>query len=399
MNPTTPDFLNKSIWGMLAVLLLLLIYYLINIGNKYVSKDKRIEIDNKNVLIGIAILTFIYIINKTLKKYPFLKDLISTIFISILLAYAINPLINYLERKKISRSKGVLIVYLSLIIIIFILGSSVIPKSIKEIRKLGNNFPYYVNQITEFSDKLSNRIKLSTGEMPPAFKGIEDSFLKALKGFEEMIGNIFKSLATSVINLASKVVNIVLTPILTFYFLVDKEKFKNKLVDLIPKKYREDIIHLASTIDGSLVMFIRGRLIMALYIAVATTIMLLIMRVDFAIVIGFITGLFDIVPYVGPFIGYLPAVFFGALDKPIKAIWISIFFVLIQWIENNILAPKIIGDNMGLHPMTILLSLIVGGGIFGILGMVLAVPMVATIKIVYYFFKSKRKNKKAINKV
>ena len=162
-------------------------------------------------------------------------------------------------------------------------------------------------------------------------------------------------------NVASKVVSIVLTPILTLYFLVDKDYFKDKIAKLIPKKHRKDILYLASTIDISLTQFIKGRLIISLYIGVATTILLLIMGIDFAVVIGVITGLFDIVPYIGPFLGYIPAVFFAAISKPIKALWVSIFFVLIQWIENNVLAPKIIGENMGMHPMLILLSIIIGG--------------------------------------
>ena len=130
---------------------------------------------------------------------------------------------------------------------------------------------------------------------------------------------------------------------------------------------------------------------MSLYAGVMTTIMLLILRIDFPFVIGFITGLADIIPYIGPFLGYVPAVFFAAISSPIKALWVSVFWVLIQWTENNLVAPKIIGENMGMHPMIILLSIIIGGGVFGVFGMLLSVPIVAIFRIVVKYIIDRKK--------
>lgn len=388
------DFVSKSIWALLTLFILLLIYYLVNIGNRFVDNEKRLEVDNRNIVTVVISIIFLYIMIKIFKKHPFLQDLLSTFVVSIILAYAFNPVINYLERKGIKRGRAVIIVYISLLAIIIILGVSVIPKSVREMKKLGTNFPYYVDELVKMVERFTSNLTNVVGELPPAFKGIEDSFLQEVKSLETIIGSSVKTFFTKIFDIASKAVSIVLTPILMYYFLVDKDDFKKMIEKAIPRKYKEDVLNLAKTIDGSLILFIRGRLIMSVYIAVATTILLLIMRVEFAFVIGFITGLFDIVPYIGPFIGYLPAVFFGALSSPTKAIWISIFFVLIQWIENNILAPVIIGDNMGLHPMVILLSIIIGGGVFGVFGMILSVPAVATIKIVVEYIYNKRKNRK-----
>lgn len=388
------DFVSKSIWALLTLFILLLIYYLVNIGNRFVDNEKRLEVDNRNIVTVVISIIFLYIMIKIFKKHPFLQDLLSTFVVSIILAYAFNPVINYLERKGIKRGRAVIIVYISLLAIIIILGVSVIPKSVREMKKLGTNFPYYVDELVKMVERFTSNLTNVVGELPPAFKGIEDSFLQEVKSLETIIGSSVKTFFTKIFDIASKAVSIVLTPILMYYFLVDKDDFKKMIEKAIPRKYKEDVLNLAKTIDGSLILFIRGRLIMSVYIAVATTILLLIMRVEFAFVIGFITGLFDIVPYIGPFIGYLPAVFFGALSSPTKAIWISIFFVLIQWIENNILAPVIIGDNMGFHPMVILLSIIIGGGVFGVFGMILSVPAVATIKIVVEYIYNKRKNRK-----
>jgi predicted PurR-regulated permease PerM len=113
------------------------------------------------------------------------------------------------------------------------------------------------------------------------------------------------------------------------------------------------------------------------------------MGIEFAIVIGFITGLADIIPYIGPFLGFVPAVIFAFIAGPIKAVWVAVFFILIQWGENNILGPKILGKSTGMHPLTVLLSIIVGGTIFGVMGMLLSVPFVSVIIILYKYFKNK----------
>jgi predicted PurR-regulated permease PerM len=240
-------------------------------------------------------------------------------------------------------------------------------------------------------DGIYSRYNLVLGGLPPMFQGVEAVVMENIVKLENIIADSLKNFVSGILNVASKVVSIVLTPILTLYFLVDKDYFKEKITRLIPERHRRDTLYLASTINTSLNQFIRGRLLMSLYIAIATTILLLIMGIDFAVGIGFITGLFDIVPYIGPLLGYLPAVFFASISKPIKAVWVSVFFVLIQWVENNVLAPKIIGENMGMHPMLILLSIIIGGGIFGVFGMILSVPIVAITRIVYIFFMEKKR--------
>ena len=113
--------------------------------------------------------------------------------------------------------------------------------------------------------------------------------------------------------------------------------------DLVPAKYRDDANYLARRINTALMDFVKGRLLMAVFVGVATAIVLLIFRVNFAIIVGLLTMIGDIIPYIGPFIAFVPAVLFAAMDSPIKALIIAACFVIIQWLENNILAGKLIG--------------------------------------------------------
>ncbi|MDR7870047.1 MAG: AI-2E family transporter [Tissierellaceae bacterium] len=386
-----PDFVLKANFVLLMVLLTLIIYYLINIGNNHVGNNKKIVFNNKKVLIVLLTIVALYSLTMLLRKYSFLSDILITVIASVIIAYALNPIIDKLERKKISRFHGVIIVYLSIVAIIIILALTVIPSSGKEIRRLVSNLPIYFDQLSQIIDSFYTKYYSTLGGLPPVFQGIENIVMDNIVKLETLIGDYLTIFVGGIISVASKVVSIVLTPILVLYFLVDKDYFKNVIKKLLPKKQREDILYLSTIIDTSLKQFIKGRLLMSLYAGVVTTIMLLILDVEFPFVIGFITGLADIVPYIGPFLGYLPAVFFASISSPIKAIWVSVLWVLIQWSENNLVAPKVIGENMGMHPMIILLSIIIGGGVFGVFGMILSVPVVAIFRIVIKYMIDKRR--------
>lgn len=385
------SFLNRSILTLLILLIALIIYFLINIGNKFIPKDKRIELKDKKILIIVIGLLFTFAFYYLLKKYPILTDTFYTIILSAILAYLFNPIINFFERKNIKRLYGVLILYLLILAVIFILAFLVIPRSSREIKKLAIYMPRYLKTMSEIIDNIYNKYYTTIGELPPIFEGVQQVIMENIVGIENIVVNALKSFVTGIINTFAKFISLVLTPILTLYFLADKDYFLKRIKKLIPNKHKDKSLELFRKIDESLSKFVRGKIILAISVGVGTTIALLIIGVDFAIFIGIITALADVIPYIGPFLGFLPAVFFAFLSSPIKAVWVSILFVLIQWIENNILAPKIIGDTTGIHPIMILLSIIIGGGVFGVVGMILAVPVVAVSTILFDFFSDEFK--------
>lgn len=383
------ESLTKSLIILLSIFIMSLIYYTVHIGNKHIKKQNKIKINRTKIIPIIVGIVSLYIFLLLMKKYSILADTVSTIIISAILAYLFNPVVNYLEKYKISRGWGVLIIYLIIIGIIFVLAFSIIPKTGREMKRLMTTLPIYIEDISEKSNDLYARYYIKFDNMPPIFKSIGAIVLNNINDIKNVVIKNISKFFEGMVSTFPKIVNLVLTPIVTFYFLKDKEFFTNKLFLTIPKKHRKDLKELFIEIDSSLSQFIRGRMILALYVGVATTILLLILRIEFAVIIGILTGIADIIPYFGPMLGFLPAVFFASLSSPIKALWVSILFVLIQWVENNVLAPKIIGKTTGIHPLTILLSLIIGGGIFGVMGMIFSIPVVAVVKILIEFFIGK----------
>ncbi|WP_236914983.1 AI-2E family transporter [Clostridium sp. Cult2] len=385
--------LIRNLILIISTLLILAIYYLIHIGNKYVEINKQIKINKKKILPILFILIFIYFFYLLSKEYGILSDTLKTIIISAILAYLFNPIINFFEKHNISRGLGVLIVYMVIIGIIIILSFLVFPKTGKELKRFLAVIPIYFEKFSKFVDNLYYKYYTNIDNMPPILQSIEGVILNSFQSIENVIINGISRFFEGVIATFSKVVSLILIPILTFYFLKDKDYFKTKIYLTIPKKMRKEVKELSLEIDRALSQFIRGRLILAIYVGVATTILLLILKIDFAIVIGIITGIADIIPYFGPFIGFLPAVFFALLSSPIKSLWVAILFIGIQWVENNVLAPKIIGETTGIHPITILLALVIGGGMFGVMGMIFSIPAVAVFKILYGFFMEKVRNR------
>lgn len=389
MNPHS--LLIKFVWALFITLLVLIIYYLVNIGNNFVPEKKKLKIKDKKLLPILTVLIILVVFFSLFKKYPILSDTFYTVIFSAILAYLFNPVINFLESKKINRMRGVFILYISILAFFLIFALLVIPRTSTEVKRLVVNMPVYMEEATALLDELYNKYYSTLGDLPPLLHGVQQVVMENIVGIENMVLNGIKTFIGGIIKTFSKFISLILTPILTFYFLVDKDFFKKKMLNMIPLKYKKEYINLFCDMDDSLSKFVRGKIILAAYVGITTSILLLILGVDFAVVIGFITGIADIIPYVGPFLGFMPAVFFAYFISPIKALWVAGFFVLIQWVENNILAPKVIGDTTGIHPLIILISIIIGGGIFGVLGMILAVPIVAISIILFRFISNKIK--------
>lgn len=419
ISGNTGRFVVYAIVTLSILLLSLMIYYLINIGNRFIEGDKRIKIDLKLIIKIFIAIVILYLVTIIFEKYTILGYTLWSLIIGIIFAYVIDPIVNFLERKGIKRPFGVIIVYITTLIVFAILLVTVIPKTITEITNLLASLPPMIDSmsrgLTKFFYKLAEDYNIN---LPPSFlnmlSGTTDGVSKSAKlvtNSQDPLTNMFNSFSNAITNILDNVqksaldslrsvvvklyglvtstLKIVLVLIFSFYFSIGKEKYLKSFKKSIPNKYRDDVNYLAVRINASLQQFIRGRLLLALFVGFLTMIYLLILRVDFAIVIGMITCIADIIPYIGPFLGFVPAVLFAFMDAPLKALWVSILFIIIQWAENNILAPKLIGDSTGLNPLAVLISIIIGGGIFGIWGMVVSVPLVSIILILLDFFKLK----------
>lgn len=368
-------------------------YYMVNIGNNYVDDKRKVRLNLRKILKYVLIFAGAAIIITIFKSYNSLRYLLNAFLTSVVIAYVLNPLVKWLETRytKLKRKWWILIIFLALFLILVFMMVSLLPRTINEFSKLVNNFPIYLDQAKKVVIDLSHK-----------YFGRDVLNLEKLK-----VRDIFGKLGTSDFNFSSMMVGVkstfskifiaVLVPIFVFYLLNDKEIFIKKLKELIPEKYREQSVEIGKKMDESVFKYVKGKILMAIYVGAAVGIFLGIIGVDFALVIGIITMFADIIPYIGPFLGLAPATVFALLDSPTKAIFVIIMFLFLQWTENNIVGPKIMSDQLGYHPMFVLIITIAGGFLFGFVGMIFALPFVIALEVVYEYYKETRATKKKLD--
>lgn len=372
--------------GINVLLLLLLgfsVYYLVNIGNHFIDQQKKIRISKKHFYyfsLGIAGILFFGLL------YNFrsiIWQVLPPLGWSVLLAYLLNPIVNQISKHNISRIWAVIIVYSILTATIFFILFTITPKISREMGRLIDLLPIYSRQAGELMNKIYSKLD-QIEYLPPEFIGVEEAITENLTRIQVYLVNFFRNITTRIFNIFTHLVTLVLIPVFTFYFLKDASHFKKKIILLLPKSGRTAILDIARDIDILISRFIRGQLIVAAAVGVLSIAAMLIIKVEFAFLIGFIAGLSNIIPYFGPIIGSIPGVIIALLDEPSKAIWVIIAFTVIQQIESAIISPKIVGESVGLHPIMVILVLIVGNMLYGILGMLFAVPVAASIKIIFH---------------
>lgn len=332
--------------------------------------SKKVNIKVINILL-LVVLIFIM-----LRYGVTIGTMLKPFIIAAVIAYLLNPIVKVFEKKGIRRIFGVLIVYLIFIMIILLLSLVLIPKLIKEISSLAVNIPHYSSQMQELLKRLQDGY-MNSG-LPESFKDVLDDNILML---QSMILTVLQNIANGIIGVFSQLFNIVIVPVIAFYMLKDSEYFKNQFILLLPKAKRMKYIVLLRDIDNVFGKYIRGQIIVGSFVGVFTTIALLLIKVKYAVILGLFAGIANIIPYFGPFIGIVPTILFALLDSTGKALYAAGAFILIQQVESGFLTPRIIGKSVGIHPVYVIMSLIIGGRLLGIIGLIMAVPVLAAIKL------------------
>ncbi|HSV31341.1 MAG TPA: AI-2E family transporter [Atribacteraceae bacterium] len=302
-----------------------------------------------------------------------------------ILAYALTPAAYYLNRRGLSWKASVLIIFLALLVFFLILFFLVIPESIDQFRTLASNLPVYTEQIISITQAIDERYPgLNISEAVESF----------LVDFSENIQAYLTGILRNVVDLVSLIVSVlffgfILAPFILYYFLVDTVKIRRALVKLFPRKKRKEYITLLREIEHILGAFIRGRLLICLFVGASVSLSMLFLGIEFPLVIGLIAGIADIVPYLGPIMGAIPALLFAATKSTSTLILVAVMFGLINLIEAIIVVPKLMGKETGLHPLTVLFALMVGEQLYGPLGLILAIPIAGIIKALLRVYRKK----------
>lgn len=330
----------------------------------------------------LLVLLIIYVSTKVSFLFEPIIVFASTLFTPILIAgilyFIFNPIVRFFE-KKLPRTLSILLIYLVFVAFIGFVLSAVGPVFTKQVTDLFNSIPSYVKQIQIFIKQMSNS-QWFTWMMNQDFISvakIESSIGEYLTSLPENITGSLSSVFGVVTNIALTAVTV---PFILFYMLKDGHRFPNLAVKILPEKYKNEGLKIFKDLYETLAAYIQGQLIVCLFVGTACFIGFWIAGVKYALILGLIIAVTNIIPYVGPFLGATPAVIIAFLDSPTKAFIALIIVVAVQQTDGNLLSPLIIGRRLNTHPLTIILLLIGAGSFGGILGMILAVPAYALLK-------------------
>lgn len=380
----------------------------------------KLKVDKTLVKYSIYIIvlaTILYVIYRLFSK---LEVILSTILgalsgllavltpfiIALVVAYLLHPVVCWIEsnvmynkrltklentdsdkQRKLKRTISVLLTYLLVIGIIVILLYStyaMIGGQISSQVKLNSIIDYILTYSERYSH-IFGQLKawLESSELSDNLKL---QLINAVENVNEILGSAISNSFYKIKGFGSNIINIVLGLIIAFYILKDLQYFKELYCKttktLMKERKNETLGNLLTDINSIMSRFIRGQLLDALIVGILSSIGLSIIRLDFAVLIGMTAGIANIIPYFGPIIGSVPAVIVGLLSgSPVKALLAVIVLVIVQQIDGTLIAPKVVGDSVGLHPVFVMLSIIIGGAYFGLLGMLIAVPAAAIIKM------------------
>ena len=314
------------------------------------------------------------------------------LFIGFIIAWLLNPIVTYLTKKNVNRSLASVFVFAMFLVIVFLVIKFMVPMLYKQLNEFIEIIPTLFLHASNFVQDAFEKLSATGFD----FSTIESKVYESLQEFGT---NLTTSLPSTIIDGVGKFVSsvgtLLLSLIVGFYLLIDFDGMK-KFFDIVPKKHNNVVRKLAHDLDDTCKDFVQGTLLIALIVAIITSVLFAIAGLPSPMLLGLICGLTNIIPYIGPWVGGAIATIVGLTVSPLVGIFAIVIAFISQQIDGMLLQPLIMGKTMKLHPVTIMIGLLVFGYFFGIIGMIIATPVIACSKVLILFFNDRYKLKEKI---
>lgn len=335
-----------------------------------------------------------------------------------ILAYLLCPIVNFIEshvvfpflkkkeihvtkkRQRFIRWICVLFSLILFLVIIYALIMMILPQLVRSITNIVYSFPYYVNVVEEWLNTImENGWELDADiiTMLNRYSAMAEDYLtnNLLPQMQEMMRNI----TSGVFDVLNFLFDFIIGAIVSMYILVDKEVFiaKSKMIvyALFPGKHANNIVHAMRFTHKTFGGFISGKILDSAIIGVLCYIGITILNMPYTILVSVIVGVTNVIPFFGPYIGAIPCILLIMLQSPLQGLYFAIFILVLQQFDGNILGPKILGESTGLSSFMVIVAIMIGGGLFGIPGMIIGVPLCAVIyAFIWTVMEHSLKNKK-----
>jgi len=337
------------------------------------------------VLLGFALL-FINILLLTKISFVFTPFIVflKTIFFPVLLAgvlfYILHPFVSLLEKKGVSRIVSIASIYLIVIGLFVFLVLTVIPIIKDQIDALIDNLPYFGHEIeraarrfgeSNLLGKIQENLNINVANM------VKDYTVDFTKSLSSVTGNVTGFLST----ITEVVLTFVMVPFILFYLLKDGEQLPNHFLKFISEQRRPAAMRILDDMHYAISSYIRGQIIVSLFIGIMLLIGYLIIGIKYAVLLAILAMIVNIVPYVGPIIAITPALIIAFIDSPAMVLKVIIVMMVVQLAEGKFISPQVMGKKLDIHPITIIFIILTAGNLFGIMGIILAIPGYAILKV------------------
>lgn len=348
--------------------------------------------NDRPININISTFTIIKIILVFLILYLLfiIKDIVAVLFISLIIASAVDPMVDFLHKKRISRGISIITIYLISISIIFLVITLIIPPIVQESNELLVNSPQYFERIFAGVTPLKEYF-----QEHGLVNSLKESISTITSGLQTAVGSVF----STIFGFFGGIFSFFLIMVITFYMVVEENAVKKLVWSIAPKRYQKYIMGLVNRMQKKIGLWLRGQMILSLSIFIITYIALFLVgylpglpKMEYILVLALISGLTEFVPYLGPILGAIPAVFLAFAQSPVLGLSVAGLYYVIQIVENNYLVPKIMQKAVGLNPIVSISVLMIGYELAGIVGAILSIPVATAIQeIILDIFEYKEK--------
>ncbi len=348
------------------------------------------------VTYGIVLFLALSNIGKIGNAIDYTMSILSPIFTGIIVAFLLNIFVRLFETKlltvlwrknkfldKHKRAISIILAVIVALLIIILLLVFIIPQLSNSISRLTNGIPRYVEQLQIWLNEIARDFNISDN----IIKTLEQNWQSILTSVTDVASTAIPGIVNTTMNISTGILNFVLGIIISIYLLSSKESLiralKKVVIAVFPDRAANQIIGVCSEANETLNRFIAGQVTEAFILGVLCFIGMTIFRFDYPLLISVIIGVTAVIPILGAYIGVIPAVFILLLINPMKALWFIVFIIVLQQFEGNVIYPKVVGGAVGINGLWVLVAIVVGGSLFGVIGMLLGVPAISVLLSVF----------------
>lgn len=311
--------------------------------------------------------------------------------LGLVLAYLLYPLVRridyympaFLKRRRLSRPLSILIVYFLVILLIAGFMAFLVPVVANQVESLWGQREQLLTQGRNLLDEWLVRYRTT---IPEGWRQtIEGNLSRAAGAIGQAIQDGMGRTVTALTSTVSLIIGLVIIPFWIFYILADERAMVNAFEAMIPERIEADVRNVLSIIDDILSAYIRGQLLLCVAVGAMSTIGFVVVKLEFAVLLGVIVGVFEFIPYIGPILGAIPALIVAVIQSPVTALWTLLVIFIVQQVENLFLVPRVSGKSVRLHPALIMFVLVIGNEAMGLWGMIIAVPLTAILRDVFKY--------------